>query len=113
MKVKTLVRLSPGPLSRPARLSGVPPDDAEAVARGCARVDPEWVTLSVRCLFQEPPFQEASGAELLFDCRNGPNGTLQHRTVAVDFVHGRVDFDFLLDAEVPAASGSVALRARH
>jgi hypothetical protein len=45
MKIKTLIRLSPGPLSRSAPVSGVLPDHAEAVARGCARVDPEWVTL--------------------------------------------------------------------
>jgi hypothetical protein len=98
MTMKRLVRLSPGLLARPILVVGVPPDDAEAVARGYARVDPEWVTLSVRCRFQEPPFLEASGADLLLACRNDLNGAWQHRTVAVDFLYGRVDFDFLLDA---------------
>ena len=102
MTMKRLVRLSPGPLAPPPLVAGVPPDDAEAVARGYARVDPEWVTLSIRCGFQEPPFQAASGADLLFVCRKAWNGLLRNRAVAIDFVHGRVDFDFLLDAEGPA-----------
>ena len=98
MTMKRLIRLSPGLLARPILVAGVPPDDAEAVARGYARVDPEWVTLSIRCWFQEPPFQAASGADLLFGCRNAWDGLLRYRAVAINFVHGCVDFDFTLDA---------------
>jgi hypothetical protein len=97
MTIKRLNQLSLDLSSRPTVASGVPPDHAEAAARRFACVGPEWVTLTVRCLFEEAHLQAASGADLLLEHRDGPNGILRHRTVAVDFLRGRVEFDLLLD----------------
>ncbi|HEY0790808.1 MAG TPA: hypothetical protein VGD78_07050 [Chthoniobacterales bacterium] len=97
MTIKRLTQLSRDLAPRVMASSGIPPDQAEAAARQCASVGPEWVTLTVRCLFEEAHFGAASGADLLLEHQDGPNGPLQYRTVAVDFLHHRVDFDLLLE----------------
>jgi hypothetical protein len=97
MTIDRLSHLSAHLLSRPVLARGVSADQAEVAARRLAHIGPEWVTLTVRCRFVGAHFNEASGADLMFERRDGRGGTTQHRTVAVDFVHAQVEFDFTLD----------------
>jgi hypothetical protein len=65
----------------------------------------DWVTLTIRCRLQQPLSGEAGGTDVLFAYRTGPNGMVQHRTVTVDFVHGRVDLTGLRDFNVGSMPG--------
>ena len=71
-------------------------DEVEPAVRRLAGIGPEWVALTVRCIFGGARYDIPSGADLMFEQRDGETGARQYRTVAVDFIAGRVDFDFIM-----------------